>query len=140
MFLYEISPDGKWLAVWTSARTDVKIYPSDGGGAPTLVCAGCASAGAGERGLTPPLVSWSRDGKELYLYSEDSHQTYAISLKSGQALPPIPPSGITWRSAPPAIAGVRVIVHQRAFMSGDPSVYAYPEVSAHRNIYRIPVP
>ncbi len=139
-FLYDISPDGKWLAVWMSARTDIKIYPSDGSRAPTVVCGGCASAGAGERGLTPPLVSWSRDGKELYLYSEDSHQTYAISLKSGQALPPMPPSGITWRSAPPAIAGVRVILHQRAFMSGDPSVYAYPEVSAHRNIYRIPVP
>ena len=62
MFLYEISPDGKWLAVWTSARTDVKIYPSDGG-APTLLCAGCASAGAEERGVTPPLVSWPRDGE-----------------------------------------------------------------------------
>lgn len=138
-FLYDISPDGKWLAVWTSARTDIKIYPSEGG-APTLVCAGCASAGAEERGVTPPLVSWSRDGKELFLYSEDSHQTYAMPLKSGQALPPIPPSGITWRAAPPTIAGARVIPHQRAFMSSNPSVYAYPEVSAHRNIYRILVP
>jgi hypothetical protein len=76
----------------------------------------------------------------LYLYSEDSHQTYAMPLKSGQALPPIPPSGITWRVAPPAIAGARVIPHQRAFMSGNPSLYAYPEGSAHRNIYRILVP
>jgi eukaryotic-like serine/threonine-protein kinase len=139
MFLYDISPDGKWLAVWTSARTDIKIYPSDGG-APMLICAQCASAGAEERGLTPPLVSWSRDRKELYLYSEDSHQTYALPLKFGQALPPIPPSGITWRTGPPAIAGARVIPHQRVFMSGNPSVYAYPGVSAHRNIYRIPVP
>ena len=57
------------------------------------MCAGCAAAGAEERGITPPMVSWSRDGKELYLYSENSHQTYAVPLKSGQALPPIPPSG-----------------------------------------------
>jgi serine/threonine protein kinase/Tol biopolymer transport system component len=139
MFLYDISPNGKWLAVWTSAQTDIKIYPSDGG-APTLLCAGCASAGAEERGVTPPLVSWSRDGKEFYLYSEDSHQTYAIPLKSGQALPSITPSGITWRVAPPAIAGARLIPHQRPFMSAKPSVYAYPEVSAHRNIYRILIP
>jgi serine/threonine protein kinase/Tol biopolymer transport system component len=139
MFLYDISPDGKWLAVWTSARTDIKIYPSDGG-APIRVCGGCASAGADERGVTPPLVSWSHDGKELYLYSEDSHQSYAVSLKFGQALPPIPPSGITWRHAPPRIAGARTIPHQRAFMSGNPLVYAYPELSAHRNIYRILVP
>jgi eukaryotic-like serine/threonine-protein kinase len=139
LFLYDISPDGKWLAVWTAARTDIKIYPTDGG-APTLVCARCAAAGADERGLTPPLVSWSRDGKEFYLYSEDSHQTYAIPLKSGQPLPPIPPSGIAWRAATPVIPGVRIIPHERVFMSGDPSVFAYPEVSAHRNIYRIPVP
>jgi hypothetical protein len=125
--------------VWTSARTDIKIYPSDGG-APTLVCAGCASAGAEERGLTPPMVSWSRDGKELYLYSEGSHVTYSLPLKSGRPLPPMPPSGITWRAAPPAVAGVRVIPHPRAFMSGNPEVYAYHEVSAHRNIYRILVP
>ena len=69
IFLYDISPDGKWLAVWTAARTDIKIYPS-GGGPPTLLCSGCASAGAEERGVTPPIVSWSRDGKELYLYSD----------------------------------------------------------------------
>jgi hypothetical protein len=85
-------------------------------------------------------VSWSHDGKELYLYSEDSHRTYAVSLKPGQALPPIPPSGITWRHPPPTLAGARTIPHPRAFMSGNPSVYAYPEVSAHRNIYRILVP
>jgi Tol biopolymer transport system component/tRNA A-37 threonylcarbamoyl transferase component Bud32 len=139
MFLYDISPDGKWLAVWTSARTDIKVYPSDGG-APTLVCSRCAGAGAEERGVTPPVVSWSGNGGELYLYSEDSHQTYAVPLKPGQALPAIPPSGIIWRTAPPAIAGARVIPHQRTFMSGNPSVYAYPVVSAHRNIYRILAP
>lgn len=51
MFLYDISRDGKWLAVWTTAGTDIKIYRSDGS-APTLVCSGCASAGAEERGIT----------------------------------------------------------------------------------------
>jgi eukaryotic-like serine/threonine-protein kinase len=137
-FLYDVSSDGKWLAVWTSAHTDIKIYPSDGG-APMLVCTRCAGAGAEDRGITPPIVSWSRDGTELYLYSEDMHQVYAVPLKSGQPLPPIPPSGISWRAAPPQIAGVRTIP-QRAFMSADPHVYAYLQVTAHRNIYRILVP
>ncbi len=120
-------------------QIDIKIYPSNGG-APTLLCAGCASAGAEERGVTPPMLSWSRDGKELYLYSEVTHLAYAIPLKSGIALPSIPPSGIFWSSAPPAIAGARLIPHQRPFMSANPEMYAYPQLSAHRNIYRIPVP
>ena len=137
-FLYDISPDGKWLAVWTSAETDIKIYPS-GGGAATLLCAHCASGGAEERGITPPIVSWSRDGKDLYLYSEDMHQIDAVPLKPGQPLPPIPSSGIMWRAGPPPIAGMRT-TPRRAFMSADPQVYAYLQVSARRNIYRILVP
>jgi len=137
LFLYDISPDGKWLAAWFGR--DIKVYPTSGG-ASTLLCAGCAGAGAEERGVTPPIVSWSRDGKELYLYSERTHQTYAVPLQSGQGVPEIPSSGITWAKVPPAIPGIRTIAHQRAFMSGNPSVYAYPQVSAHRNIYRIVVP
>ena len=55
---------------------------------------------------------------------EDLHQIYALPLKSGEPLPPIPPSGISWRAAPPLIAAMRTIP-QRAFMSADPRVYAY---------------
>lgn len=136
-FLYDISPDGKWIAVWTTAGTDIKIYRIDGSD-PRLICSHCASGGAEERGITPPIVSWSRDGKELYLYAEDMHQIDAVPLKSGEPLPPIPPSGLSWRAAPPQIAGMRIIP-QRAFMS-NPQVYAYLQVTAHRNIYRILVP
>jgi hypothetical protein len=136
-FLYDISPDGQWLAGWFGI--DIKVYPT-GGGAPTLLCTDCASAGAEERGVTPPIVSWSHESRELYLYSERTRQTYAVPLKSGQPLPALPLSGISWSSAPPAIAGTRVEPQQRAFMSGNPAVYAYPQVSVHRNIYRILVP
>jgi hypothetical protein len=137
-FLYDISPDGNWLAVWTAAGTDIKIYRSDGS-EPTLLCSHCASGGAEERGITPPIVSWSGDGRSLYMYSEDLRQIYAAPLKSGEPLPSIPPSGISWRAGPPQIAGMRTIP-QRAFMSADPQVYAYLQVTAHRNIYRILVP
>ena len=139
VYLYDISPDGKWLAAWVGGQSDLKIYPT-GGGDPTLICSRCASAGAEERSLTPPSASWSRDGKELYLYSVKTRQTYAVPLSNGQALPPIPASGISWSNGAPVISGARVMPHQRAFMSGNPSVYAYPQVLARRNIYRIPVP
>ena len=137
-FLYDISPDGKWLAVWTAAGTDIKVYRSDGT-APLRVCASCASGGAEERGITPPIVSWSRDGREMRFYSESKHQVYSVPLKPGEPVPAMPPGGITWRSGPPPISGLGTIA-QRAFMSADPQVYAYLQVSAHRNIYRIPVP
>jgi eukaryotic-like serine/threonine-protein kinase len=137
VFLYAMSADGKWVAAWVGV--DINLYPSAGGAA-TRVCTSCASAGAEDRGVTPPLISWSRDGKSLYLFSVRTVHTYSVPLQDGQILPPVPAGGLQLSSVEKSFSGVRTIVHDRAFMSSDPSVYAYPIVTTHRNIYRIPVP
>jgi hypothetical protein len=85
-------------------------------------------------------VSWSRDGKLVYLYSEETRQTYVVPLQPGHVLPLLPPSGFSYGAAGPGVSGARAILQERAFMSPDPSIYAYPRVATHRNIYRIPVP
>jgi serine/threonine protein kinase/Tol biopolymer transport system component len=137
VFLYAISPDGKWVAAW--AGTDVNVYPASGGQA-IRVCTNCGSGGAEDRGVTPPLVSWSRDGKWLFLFPARTLHTYVIPLRPGDALPPVPASGFQFRDTEPPDPAARQIPQARAFMSSDPSVYAYPLVSTHRNLYRIPVP
>jgi WD40 repeat protein len=137
IFLYAISPDGKWVAAWVGA--DVNLYSSAGGPA-TRVCTGCASGGAENRGVTPPLINWSRDGKTLYLFSERTFQTYSVPLQDGQILPPLPAEGLQLSSVEKFLSDARRMAHDRAFMSSNPSVYAYPIVTTHRNIYRIPVP
>jgi len=137
VFLYAISPDSKWVAAWVGA--DVNVYPASGGPA-IRVCTGCGSGGAEDRGVTPPLVSWSRDGKSLFLFPARTLHTYVITLRPGEALPPVPASGFRFRGTESPDPGARQIPQTRAFMSSDPSVYAYPRVSTHRNIYRIPVP
>ena len=137
IFLYAISPDGKWVAAWVGA--DVNIYPSAGGAA-TRVCTGCASGGAENRGVTPPLINWSRDGKTLYLFSAGISHTYLVPLQDGQILPNLPAAGLALGEVERSFSDARLIAHDRAFMSSDPSVYAYPIVTTHRNIYRIPVP
>lgn len=135
-FLYDISPDGKWLAAWVGS--DVRVYPTEGG-TPMLVCAHCGTAGEENRGVTPPLVRWSRDGMFLYLHSTRTRLTYAVPLRAGQILPRLP-FGFRLADVEKAVPGARAIPQQRAFMSADPSVYAYPRVVTHRNIYRIPIP
>jgi eukaryotic-like serine/threonine-protein kinase len=137
IFLYAISPDDKWVAAWIGA--DVNIYPSTGGTA-TRVCTGCASGGAENRGVTPPLINWSGDGKTLYLFSERTFHTYSIPLQHGQILPPLPAEGLELSSLEKSLSDARVIAQDRAFMSSSPAMYAYPIVTTHRNIYRIPVP
>jgi serine/threonine protein kinase/Tol biopolymer transport system component len=137
VFLYAISPDGKWVAAWVGA--DVNVYPSAGGTA-TRVCTGCASGGAENRGVTPPLINWSRDGKALYLFSERDSHTYSVALPDGQSLPPLPVGGLKLGTLEKSLPDARVVAHDRAFMSSSPLVYAYPIVTTHRNIYRIPIP
>ena len=142
VFLYDISPDGKWLSVWVGS--DLKVYSAEGSSR-TLICTDCGQAGGEERGVTPPLLSWSRDGRFLYLHpdgsfvAEQTRITYAVPLRPGEILPPMPASGLSLEKVG-AIAGARAIPQQRAFMSTDPLVYAYPRVATHRNMYRVPVP
>ncbi|HEV8132162.1 MAG TPA: protein kinase [Acidobacteriota bacterium] len=140
LFIYDVSPDGKALALWV--ERSVFVYPSDGG-APTLICSGCATAGGENRGVTPSLLSWSPDGKFLYFQTislKISGQTYAVPLQPGQILPPLPAGGLGSMANAATLPGARLIPEQRVFVSADPSVYAFLRVATHRNIYRISVP
>jgi len=145
LFLYDVSPDGKWLAAWEERERAVVIYSTDGTSR-RLVCNGCATAGGEDRGLTPPLVSWSRDGKRLYFHTIEfshaieSHRTYVTPLRPGQMVPALPDSGFRSLADAATSFGGRAISEQGAFPSPDPSVYAFPRRAAHRNIFRIRVP
>jgi WD40 repeat protein len=136
VYLYDVSPDSKWLSVWVG--TDVKVYPSEGG-PPTLICTACAQAGAEDRGVTPPMLSWSGDGKLAYMNTAGSWtesrtpQTYLIPTQPGHPPPALPPGGAQ------DIPGIKIIAQPRAFMSADQTVYAYPKLATHRNIYQIPI-
>ena len=114
------------------------VYPMDGG-SPTLICPSCGTAGEENRSVTPALVSWSRDGKFLYLHSTQTRQSYSIPLRAGQILPPLPASGLPSLADAASLPGARAFPQQRAFAGADPSVYAFPRIATHRNIYRVPV-
>jgi len=129
-FLYDVSPDGKWLAAWVGRS--VVVYPA-GGGPPTLICSTCANRSN--------VVSWSRDGKFVYFHETPMRQTFAIPLRPGQILPPLPASGIRSPGLDAgALPGAQLIKQQRAFPAANPSVYAFARVTTQRNIYRVPVP
>lgn len=94
----------------------------------------------GRRGLIPSRVHWSRDGQSLYLHSEQTRRTYAVRLERGQMVPKVPDRGFASMDEAIASLGARPIGPERAFIENDTSVYVYPRVSTHRNIYRISVP
>jgi Tol biopolymer transport system component/tRNA A-37 threonylcarbamoyl transferase component Bud32 len=136
-FIYSVSPDGKALALWEGDA--VFVHALDGR-TRTLICADCGTAGGENRGLTPPLVDWSPDGTFLYLHSTETRQTHAVPLRPGQVVPPLPAGGIPSLAAAAKLPAVQPLPQPRAFGGADPSIYAFPRVTTHRNIYRIPVP
>jgi serine/threonine protein kinase len=136
--LYGLSADGKWAAVWKGKS--VAIYPLDGG-SPIELCSLCGTVGAENRGITPPVVSWSRDGRFLYVhFAWTTRETYAVPLRSGQILPPQSKGGIPSAEEAAALPGAQRIPQLRAFVGNDPSVYAFMRNTSQRNIYRVPVP
>jgi serine/threonine protein kinase/WD40 repeat protein len=142
VFLYDVSPDGKWLAVWEQSA--VVLYSSDGA-TRKVICDYCATAGGEDRGVTPPAVRWSSDGKLLYLHEnatrhgiELPNTTYVIPLQPGW-MARLPASGFPSIDAAAAALGSRLTLGDRVFPSPDPSVYAFPRLSSHRNIFRIQV-
>jgi hypothetical protein len=76
----------------------------------------------------------------LYIHSTGSFKTYAVPLRPGQVLPPLPTGGLARLSDAANLPGAKTFPEARSFGGAEPSVYAYPRVTTHRNIYRIPVP
>jgi hypothetical protein len=161
MFLYAVSPGGGAIAVWdgTGAQLhpgvvegggaaapratvlgDVSVYSRDGS-TRTVVCSGCATAGGPNRGITPPLVSWSPDGAVVYFVSPRpaGTQTYAVALQPGRHLPDLPPSGLSSMAAARELPGAQAIPAERTFVGANPSILSFVRVTTHRNIYRISV-
>lgn len=140
MSLFSASPDGKWVVI--PGSSDVMASPAMAyavsGGSPTLLCVTCASDGNDVERAVPPGVSWSPDAKFIYLKFQKV--IYAIPLRPGQMLPPIPASGFQSKDEVAALPGTRLILEPEAFPGPTPSIYAFTKVTTHRNIYRIPLP
>jgi len=89
--------------------------------------------------VVPPRLSWSFDGRCLYVKFATS--TYAIPLKPGQMLPPVPASGFATKDAIAALPGAPLLSDAANVYPGpNPSLYAFTKVATQRNIYRVPVP
>ncbi len=140
--LVAVSPDGRWIAVWTPGATPdlvnaTWVHPA-AGGTPMLICGQCGSTPSIERGPWPPNVSWSTDGRFLYL---DLFGTaYAVRLKPGESLPRVPAEGLKTDAQVAALPGAQRIPQEYAYMGPHPQSYAFTKVSIQRNIYRVPVP
>jgi serine/threonine protein kinase len=137
---FAVSPDGKWISAAEGpspeTRNALMLYPTSGG-EPRLVCR-CYPPPNIDDGPMPPAMSWSPDGR--FVYVRFAPAIYAIPLRPKQIIPEIPASGWPSTTAIAALPGARLLSAQAIFPGPNPSVYAYMKVTAQRNIYRVPVP
>ena len=137
---FSVSPDGQWVPAAEGpspeTRNALMVHPVEGG-SPTMICR-CYPAPNITDGPMPPQMSWTPDGKFLYLKFENS--LYSIPLRPGQMLPAIPPLGFPSKEAVAALPGARLISEENGVFPGpNPSVYAFMKLATQRNIYRVPV-
>jgi Tol biopolymer transport system component len=125
-----ISPDRRWI-------TTISPLPDGSGGVLAVPTAGGAPRIIAARG--GPAV-WGPDGKFFYVYVRAERKTAAIPVPAGETLPKLPPSGISRLDDLAAFPGSRVIDGYCSSPGTDPSIYAYVKTTAHRNLFRIPLP
>lgn len=133
---WAVSPDGRWVPVMDPRAYGALTVYAAGSDSPTRLCDRC-SRPQGPDPMPPPL-SWPPDGKFAYLRFGSS--TYAIPLKPGQSLPPVPPSGFPSKDAIAVLPGATLVSDQEVYPGPDPSIYAFTKVTSQRNIYRVHVP
>jgi eukaryotic-like serine/threonine-protein kinase len=137
--LKAVSPDGQWVIVGAPTAEGSRLsgmfaYPVKGGN-PIRICTFCDAA-------------WSRDGRRFYLRLRTEGEgtggtVFAITLPSGRSLPEFPAGGVDREQD---LAGLPVAQRlelkdiPRISFSSDTSVYAFSRVTAHRNLFRIPLP
>jgi eukaryotic-like serine/threonine-protein kinase len=136
-----VSPDAEWLAAFVPvpnedpSATVVAYHLSDG--TSIRVCDFCN-------------LSWSGDGTYVYVSfilsgrngSAKSGRVYAIPLKHGTSLPPLPPTGMKSEADVAKLGTLLPALNQVEEFAAGPSrdVYAYTYRNIQRNLYRIPLP
>ena len=134
--VHSLSQDGQWLVVLLPGATEASLTAIPlGGGSPLRIYGG---------GITQGHVSWSRDGRVIFIWVSTSMSmsagvTYAIPLLPGHMFPHIPPGGFRSQAEIASVPGTRII---DAFAAPGPTsdVYAFSRETVQRNLFRIPLP
>ena len=145
MQLQSVSPDGRWALVGVTPqgghgdRNVMALAVPLEGGAPITVCDSCGF-GFGSARTSAPLLSWSLDGKWVYVslrhFPFGSSKTAVIPIESGAA-PPAFTKGFGSEADFARIPGARLISQNDVAPGMSPSYFVSTRRSAKANLFRI---
>jgi len=147
--LMSVSPDGRWAFVLL-LRT-----AAEGGGTymqlvstrderRVPVCSDACVLGFGPVRLQAPPLSWSADGKSLFVSLQyfGLRTRRTIILPNRSDLPPeqLWPRGLRTEADVAANPGAKVVIEANVFPAQDSSAYLFWRRTTHSNLYRMPLP
>jgi serine/threonine protein kinase len=145
MSLQSVSPDGRWALVGVTPpgghgdRNSMSLGVPLKGGAPISVCDSCSVA-YGTARSSAPLLSWSLDGKWVYVslrhFPFGSVKTAVIPIKTGAA-PPTFTKDFVSEADFARIPGARLINQDDVSSGMSPNYYVSTRRSAKANLFRI---
>ena len=145
MSLQSVSPDGRWALVGVTPpgghgdRNSMSLGVPLEGGAPIPVCDSCSVA-YGTARSSAPLLSWSLDGKWVYVslrhFAFGSSKTAVIPIKTGAA-PPTFTKGFVGEADFARIPGARLINQDNVSPGMSPKYFVTTRRSAKANLFRI---
>ena len=145
MQLQSVSPDGRWALVGVTPsgghgeRNAMAVAVPLEGGAPITVCDTCAF-GFGATRVSAPLLSWSLDGKWVYVslryFPFGSSKTAVIPIKSGAA-PPTFTKGFGSEADFARTPGARLINQDNVSSGMSPNYFVTTRRSAKANLFCI---
>jgi hypothetical protein len=145
MSLQSVSPDGRWAIVGVTPagghgdRNSMSLaVPLEGGG-PIPVCDSC-SVGFGTARSLAPLLSWSLDGRWVYVslrhFAFGSSKTAVIPITAGAA-PPTFTNGFVSEADFARIPGASLLNQDDVPSGTSPKDYVSTRRSAKANLFRI---
>jgi eukaryotic-like serine/threonine-protein kinase len=145
MSLQSVSPDGRWALVGVTPpsshgdRNSMSVAVSLEGASPFPVCDSCSVA-YGTARASPPLLSWTLDGKWVYVslrhFPFGSLQTAVIPVMTGAA-PPAFTKGFGSEVDFARLPGARLIDSGDVSSGMSPTYYVSTRHSAKANLFRI---
>jgi len=145
MQLQSVSPDGHWAFVGVTPpgghgdRNVIVVAVPLEGGAPITVCDNC-SFGFSSTRSSAPLLSWSLDGKWVYVslryFPFGSSKTAVIPIQSGAA-PPSFTKGFANEADFARIPGAHLINENDVSSGISPNYFVNTRRSAQANLFRI---
>ncbi|MBZ5575399.1 MAG: protein kinase [Acidobacteriia bacterium] len=133
-YLANISPDEKWAVLWQGDKGSL-LYPL-AGGAPQSLC----DCGAGPIFQDSPRISWTGDGKWLFVNGGGSMVGLGTTVVPWNGAPPLPPVPVPTAARLRPLPGAKHI--REISIAPGPVVerYAFARVSEQSNLYRVRLP